>query len=218
MAPADSGRLPSDERKSISESLEPRPNFRLRIWRHVKRNFLGYVALIVAVSMTPLPAYAASKIGTKQIKNSAVTTAKLKNGAVTAPKIGAGAVSGAAIAAGAVNGSAIADGSIGAGDLGSGVAYRSITFKKTVESAVPAGSVSSDYIICPAGAVAIGGGASANITLNKGTLQMSVPVKQGAILTLPINDGEVADGWRTDFLVGAGGTADVYHYAICASK
>lgn len=39
-----------------------------RLWRHFKRNFLGYAALVVAISMTPLPAYAASKIGAKQLK------------------------------------------------------------------------------------------------------------------------------------------------------
>jgi hypothetical protein len=201
----------------MSEPLEPKPNLRLRLWRHVKRNFLGYVALIVAVSMTPLPAYAATKIGAKQIKNGAVTTAKIKNGAVTAPKIGAGAVSGPAIAAGAVNGSAIADGSIGAADLGSGAAYRDLVFKEFTEAGVASGDYSSKYIICPTGYVAIGGGASTYITPNAGTLQMSVPVKQGAILTLPTTDGQVPDGWRTDVLVTSG-TQSVYHYAICASK
>lgn len=48
------------------------------------------LALVVAVSMTG--AYAAGKIGTKQLKNQAVGTAKIKNNAVTSKKIKDGTV------------------------------------------------------------------------------------------------------------------------------
>lgn len=69
-------------------------------------------------------AYAAHshKIGTKELRNGAVTkkklagnavaTAKLRNGAVSAAKIRAGAVGSAALAAGAVGTAAIADGAV----------------------------------------------------------------------------------------------------------
>lgn len=45
---------------------------------------VALLALAIALSGT---AYAASKIGTNQIKNNAVTTAKIKNKAVTTPKV-----------------------------------------------------------------------------------------------------------------------------------
>lgn len=98
------------------QSLEPKPGLGVRLWRHVKRNFLGYTALVVAVSMTPLPAYAAGKIGTKQIKNGAITTAKIRDGAVTTPKLANAAVTSAKIA----------NGSVAAADLAAGAAYRNL--------------------------------------------------------------------------------------------
>jgi hypothetical protein len=42
-------------------------------------------------------AYAAKKVGTKKIKNAAVTTAKIADGAVTTPKLAANAVNGAKV-------------------------------------------------------------------------------------------------------------------------
>lgn len=66
---------------------------------------VSVLALVVATSAGS--AYAAAKISTGQIKNSAITAAKIKNGAVTAPKI----------APNAVNGSRIQDRSITAADL-----------------------------------------------------------------------------------------------------
>jgi hypothetical protein len=57
------------------------------------------IALIVAVGGS---AYAATKIGTKQLKNGAVSTKKLKNNAVKEPKIGGGAVTSAKIKDGTI--------------------------------------------------------------------------------------------------------------------
>ncbi len=56
---------------------------------------IALLALFVAVGGT---AYAATAIGTKQIKNNAVTTAKIKNNAVTTAKIKNNAVTSAKIA------------------------------------------------------------------------------------------------------------------------
>ncbi len=89
---------------------------------------VAIIALCVALAGT---AYAATKIGTKNIRNGAVTTKKLKNravtagklanGAVTAEKIGPNAVTSGAIAADAVTSAKIANGAVGASQLAPGV-------------------------------------------------------------------------------------------------
>lgn len=55
---------------------------------------ISILALFVALGGS---AYAATKIGTKNIKNNAITSAKIKKNAVTTPKIKNGAVTGAKI-------------------------------------------------------------------------------------------------------------------------
>jgi hypothetical protein len=55
---------------------------------------VSIIALLVALGGS---AYAASKIGTKQIKNNAVTTAKIKARAITTAKLRNGAVTGAKV-------------------------------------------------------------------------------------------------------------------------
>lgn len=58
------------------------------------------------------------KIGTTQIKASAVTTNKIKNGAVTNPKLAAGAVSTDKIVDSAVTNAKLAEGSVSTGKIG----------------------------------------------------------------------------------------------------
>jgi hypothetical protein len=60
---------------------------------------IAVIALLVALSGA---GYAATKIGTAQLKNNAVTTAKIKNAAVNTPKLKNNAVSSAKLAGGAV--------------------------------------------------------------------------------------------------------------------
>ena len=62
---------------------------------------VALVALFVSLGGS---AYAVSKVGTKQIKNGAVTTPKLKNKAVTAAKISDGAITTAKVKSGAIQG------------------------------------------------------------------------------------------------------------------
>jgi hypothetical protein len=57
------------------------------------------------------------KIGTTQIKASAVTTAKIKNGAVDASKLKDAAVTAAKLGAGAVGAANLADGAVGNGKI-----------------------------------------------------------------------------------------------------
>lgn len=65
---------------------------------------VALVALFVALGGS---AYAASKIGTKDIKNNAITTAKIKKNAVTAAKVKKNAITTAKIKDGAVTGTKI---------------------------------------------------------------------------------------------------------------
>ena len=65
-------------------------------------------------------AWAVSKVGTKQIRNNAVTTPKIKPGAVNASRLANGAVTGPKLADGAVTGPKLAAGSVGAANLVSG--------------------------------------------------------------------------------------------------
>ena len=78
-----------------------------RLWRHFKRQFVAYVAVIIALSMSPLPSYAASKFGTNRLKNNAVTSAKIKDGAVTSADLAAGAVQNANLGDGSVTASKV---------------------------------------------------------------------------------------------------------------
>lgn len=70
------------------------------------------------------------KIGTAQIKASAITTGKIKNGAVNESKLAASAVTNAKLADGAVTNSKLADGAVS----GSKLAADSVTGDKVVES------------------------------------------------------------------------------------
>ena len=66
---------------------------------------MSAVALFVALGGTAL---AVTQIGTKQIRNGAVSTSKIKKGAVTGSKLAGGAVGSSALANGAVNASKLA--------------------------------------------------------------------------------------------------------------
>jgi hypothetical protein len=63
-----------------------------RVTRHLRHNVIGYVALLVALSLTPIPGWAAATIGTADLQDSAVTARKLARNAVRSPKIKNGTV------------------------------------------------------------------------------------------------------------------------------
>jgi hypothetical protein len=79
-------------------------------------NVMATVAVAVALGGTGA---AALTIGTRQIRDGAVTTAKLHSGAVTTAKLRNGAVTAAKIAPGALQGSHFAPGELPAGPAGS---------------------------------------------------------------------------------------------------
>jgi hypothetical protein len=78
------------------------------------------VAVIAIVFAAAGGAYAASKIGGRDIKANAIKTAKIKDGAVTSAKLAKGAVTADALAPGAIPSTSIGDGSVTTAKLADG--------------------------------------------------------------------------------------------------
>ena len=101
-------------------------------------------------------AFAASKIGTSQIKAGAITTGKIKKEAVAKGKIKNGAVANSKLAEGAVTGNKIAAGTIGRGNLAESQfiprGYAFVDFDGTVSptfsSGIPNGTHPEAGIYC----------------------------------------------------------------------
>ena len=88
----------------------------MRAWIRLPSPAMGValIALVVALSGTT---YAAVRIGTKQIKNNAITSVKIRNGQVRNVDLARNSVVTAKILAGAVTGLQIRDASVGNADL-----------------------------------------------------------------------------------------------------
>jgi hypothetical protein len=193
----------------------PRPLARLG--RHLRGNAVGYLALVVAVSMTPLPSWAAATIGTAQIKNGAVTTKKLANGAVKTSKI----------APSAVNGTKVADGSLGKNDLAAAArGFTSITMERRTVEMVPPNTFQTVDVDCGAGRVAIAGGGYApsdggDFGSSDGTVPRSHPINfipGPPSYWAPAADATTARGWRSLVENPHDFANPVFAYAVCASK
>ena len=78
---------------------------------------VAFIALFAALSGG---AYAAKKIGSKNLRSNAVTTKKIKNGAVTGKKIKSRAVTNSRLGDGAVTAAKIRDGAVGTAKLADG--------------------------------------------------------------------------------------------------
>ncbi|MCB0860103.1 MAG: hypothetical protein KDB54_05555 [Solirubrobacterales bacterium] len=117
--------------------------------RFTSAHAIALLALFVAIGGS---AYAAAKIGTKQIKNNAVTaakikknavvTAKIKNNAVTAAKIKNNAVTEAKIKGNAVTAAKIGGGAVTAAKLADG----SVTLAKVAEDAISTDSLKNGVV------------------------------------------------------------------------
>jgi len=122
--------------------------------------------------------YAATRIGTKQIKNGAVTGKKLARNSVTSPKIKAGGVGNSDLATNSVSTSKIRDNAIIAGKL----ATSSVLSDKLADGAVTAGKLGN-------GAVTAGKLAANSVT--------GTAIAPGAISATQIADGQVVKGSGT---------------------
>lgn len=145
---------------------------------------VALLALFIALGGS---AWAVAKVGTKQIKNNAVTTPKIRNSAVTAPKLKAGAVNGSKIATGAVTGPKIASGAVGTGAL----ADLSVTAAKIGPGAVGTEALANQSVT--AGKIADGavGGSKVAITPVFGT-PISIPVGASGSATATCPEGKTA--------------------------
>lgn len=160
-----------------------------RLGRHLSRNIVAYVALLVAVSMTPLPAWAAATIGTAQIKNGAVTTPKLKGGAVTSPKIKARAVKSAKIADNAVTGAKIADNAV----AGAKIADNAVSGAKIADDAVTGAEV-KDGTIAKADLAAAAQGFTSIVTKTSTTAGVASGASHQATVTCDAGQVAISGG------------------------
>ncbi len=110
---------------------------------------VALLALFVAMGGS---AWAVTKVGTKQIRNNAVTTPKIKPGAVKASRLAAGSVTGSKIAAGAVTGPKLAVGSVGAANILPGsvgadtLADSAVTTGKIADAAVNSSKIAASAV------------------------------------------------------------------------
>jgi hypothetical protein len=113
----------------------------MRAWIRLPSPAMGValVALVVALGGTT---YAAVRIGTKQIKNNAITSVKIRNGQVKNVDLARNSVVTAKILAGAVSGLQIRDGSVGNSDL----ANDSVTGAKVRGGAVGNSDLANDSV------------------------------------------------------------------------
>ena len=101
---------------------------------------VALIALMVALGGS---AWAVTKVGTKQIRNGAVTAPKLRSGAVTSAKLGPGAVTGPKVAAGAIAESDLLDGSV----TGDKIAQTTIKAANLRNSSVPGRAIQDGAVL-----------------------------------------------------------------------
>jgi hypothetical protein len=173
--------------------------------------FISLVALFVALGGV---GYAATRIGTKQLKNRAVTNKKLANNSVTSRKIRNGGVGSLDLADGSVFGAKLQDGAVGIAKLGDGavtsgkLAAGSVTSGKLAAGSVTSGAIAPNSV--SAGQIVDG-----QVVEGDGRLQravVTVPSGGGvAILSFPGIGGFSADcnaGQSTTHFANTG-TADI---------
>ncbi|MDP3890792.1 hypothetical protein, partial [Nocardioides sp.] len=85
------------------------------VGRHLRGNVIAYLALAVALSVAP--AYAADKLGGKDIKKDAIRSKHIKNGQVKGGDLRNGAVTTTKLVNGAVNSAKVADNSLTGADI-----------------------------------------------------------------------------------------------------
>jgi hypothetical protein len=143
------------------------------------------VALIALVVATTGTTYAAVHIGTRQIRDNAVTSPKIRNGAVKNVDLARNSVVTAKIVASAVTGLQIKDGSVGNADLGTD----SVTTTRIRGGAVGNSDLANDAVTTSklrAGAVGNSDLADNAVTTNK--------IADSSILATDIKPGEVVQG------------------------
>ncbi len=155
-----------------------------RGWIRLPSPAMG-VALIALVVAMGGSSYAALRIGTKQIKNNAVTSEKIRNGAVRNIDLARNSVVTAKIVASAVTGLQIKDASVGNADLGGD----SVTTSKIRGGAVTNGDLGNDSVTSSK----LRGSAVGNSDLADGSVSGG-KVADSTLTAADIKDGEVVEG------------------------
>jgi hypothetical protein len=156
----------------------------MRAWIRLPSPAMGValIALLVALSGTT---YAAVRIGTKQIKDNAITSPKIRNGAVKNIDLARNSVVTTKIVAGAVTGLQIRDASVGNADLGND----SVSASKIRSGAAGNSELANDAVTTSKiRAAAVGNSDIADDAIG------SSKIADGSIVAADIKDGEVVKG------------------------
>jgi hypothetical protein len=138
-------------------------------------NVVSSVALFLVLSSGM--AYAATKVGTRDIKAGAVKTKQLARNSVTRAKIAPGAVRAGKIAPGAVGSTQLAPGAVGTEELGAGIigaaqlAPNSVDGSKVVDGSITGNDLAPGVIPGP------GPGVPANLSATTAAMATGGPVK-----------------------------------------
>ncbi|MDP9256570.1 MAG: hypothetical protein M3Q31_08455 [Actinomycetota bacterium] len=153
---------------------------------------VALIALVVALGGTT---YAAVRIGTKQIKNNAITSVKIRNGQVKNVDLARNSVVTAKILAGAVSGLQIRDGSVGNSDL----ANDSVTGAKVRGGAVGNSDLANDSVTAAkiragnVGNTQLATDAVTGVKIKDGSVA-AADIADASITASKIKDGEVVEG------------------------
>jgi trimeric autotransporter adhesin len=155
-----------------------------RSWIRLPSPAMG-VALIALVVAMGGSSYAALRIGTKQIKDNAITSPKIRNGAVKNIDLARNSVVTAKIVAGAVTGLQIRDASVGNADLGND----SVSGGKVRGGAIGNSDLATDAVTT----TKLRAGAVGNADLADNAVGSS-KVADGSLTAADIKDGDVVEG------------------------
>jgi hypothetical protein len=182
-------------------------------------------------------AFAATKIGSNEIKANAIVTGKIKKeavtegkvkagaignsrlgaAAVTAPKIAANAVTNPAIANGAVNAAKLAPGAVSAAQLAPGsigAGQLGALNLRTETAAVANNTSGSANVVCNPGERVISGGGAWGAFGEGLSFLSSRPIKSLADVGTMAN-GETPTGWRSSGFNKSGAANSIQVYVIC---
>jgi hypothetical protein len=162
---------------------------KLHVSRPSPAMIVAIVALIVAMGGS---AYAAHKIGSKNLKKNAVTTKKIKDAAVTSTKIANGAITPGKLAKGAVG----------------------LVMRQGPDTTVPANGFAKAEISCNPGERATGGGVYNESNVSSDFVTSSYPTPNPTSRP-PTGNGQTPTGWRVWIRDTSGGPQTVNAYVIC---
>jgi hypothetical protein len=164
---------------------------RFHVSRPSPAMIVAIVALIAALGGS---AYAAKKIGSKQLKKNAVTTKKIKDEAVTSGKLANGAVTAGKLAVGAV----------------------SVIQRQGPDATIPAGPLGfgSAQASCQPGERATGGGVYNESSVYYLVVTSSYPTPNSGSPP-PTGNGKVPTGWKVWIGNTGTGPQTVNAYVIC---